>query len=38
MEKWYGQCFEVRTIASRINETFSAIKKKEQGVLLVFRV
>ena len=38
MEKWYCWCFEVQIIALKIDQTFSAVKNKEQGYLGVFTV
>ena len=38
MEKWYGWCFEVQIVASKIDGTFSEVRNKEQGYLGVFRV
>ena len=38
IEKWYGWCFEVQIEVSKIDGTFSAVRKKEQGYLGVFRV
>ena len=38
MENWYGCCFEVQIIASKINGTFLVLTNKQHGVLPVFRV
>ena len=38
MKKWYGWCFELQIIASKIDWTFSAVRNKEQGYLCVFPV